>query len=207
MLRFTGVCSPWGVRQPHNHFHAACRIPRAHGPVLHAIKDDQAGTPALGLAPFNTTKSYFDFLLWQLKGESPSAVVPTEFSVYNSTPVHARLQYDPCRGDSSRFHSVSQRPGKNTRGNGTIAGRISPKLLRGVVADTGTYLCICGPLLLVGPTDHLEIGWAAPREKGSLLPMRALKSDMHHENSDQMITIMTKDDDDDDKDDGEDDDE
>ena len=33
--------------------------------------------------------------------------------------------------------------------------------------------------------------------------MRALKSDMHHENSDQMITIMTKDDDDDDKDDGE----
>ena len=83
-----------------------------------------------------------------------------------------------------------------------------PELPRGVVADTGTYLCICGPLLLVGPTGHLEIGWAAPREKDSLLPMRALKSDMHHENSDRMITIMTKDDDDDDdKDDGEDDDE
>ena len=62
-----------------------------------------------------------------LKGASPSAVVPTEFSVYNSTPVHARLQHDPCRGDSSRFHSVSQRPGKNTRGNGTIAGQTSPR--------------------------------------------------------------------------------
>ena len=36
-----------------------------------------------------------------------------------------------------------------------------PELPRGVVADTGTYLCICGPLLLVGPTGHLEIGWAA----------------------------------------------
>ena len=31
-----------------------------------------------------------------------------------------------------------------------------PELPRGVVADTGTYLCICGPLLLVGPTGHLE---------------------------------------------------
>ena len=41
--------------------------------------------------------------------------------------------------------------------------------------------------------------------------MRARQSDMHHKNTDQMITIMTKDDDDDgdddDKDDGEDDDE
>ena len=36
--------------------------------------------------------------------------------------------------------------------------------------------------------------------------MRARQSDMHHKNTDQMITIMTKDDDDD-KDDGEDDDE
>ena len=36
--------------------------------------------------------------------------------------------------------------------------------------------------------------------------MRARQSDMHHENTDQMITIMTKDDDDG-KDDGEDDDE
>ena len=30
------------------------------------------------------------------------------------------------------------------------------ELLRGVAADTGTYLCICDPLLLVGPTGHLE---------------------------------------------------
>ena len=32
---------------------------------------------------------------------------------------------------------------------------------------------------------------------GSLLLMRARQSDMHHENTDQMITIMTKDVDDD----------
>lgn len=66
-----------------------------------------------------------------LKGASPSAVVPTELSVYNSPPIHSRLQYDPSRGDSSWFHSVSQRPGKNTRGNGTIAGRISSRTAAG----------------------------------------------------------------------------
>ena len=59
----------------------------------------------------------------------------------------------------------------------------------------------CGPIgKLAGRVKGQR--WLAVADR-----MRARQSDMHHKNTDQMITIMTKDDDDDDKDDGEDDDE
>ena len=57
-----------------------------------------------------------------------------------------------------------------------------------------TYFYIFAPLAArraCEPTDKSD--WAASRETDdSLLPMRALRSDMHYENTDQMIPIVTK---------------
>ena len=53
----------------------------------------------------------------------------------------------------TRFRNA---PEKTPAGMVPSPAEYPPELPPGVAADTGTYLCICDPLLLVGPTDHLE---------------------------------------------------